>query len=119
MSGSTCNIVLVIKDRVYVANVGDSKSVLYKSSSSGYMLPVEISEDHKPNLERERKRILEAGGRIQSFKTESGEYKGPLWVWLQDKDMPGLAMTRSMADSCGVKAGIIGIPDIEDFEINS
>jgi len=33
--------------------------------------------------------------------------------------MPGLAMTRSMADSCGVKAGIIGIPDIEEFEINS
>ena len=33
--------------------------------------------------------------------------------------MPGLAMTRSMADSCGVKAGITGIPDIEEFEINS
>jgi len=25
-----------------------------------------------------------------------------LMVWLKDKDMPGLAMTRSMADSCGV-----------------
>lgn len=36
-----------------------------------------------------------------------------------DKDMPGLAMTRSMADSCGVQAGIIGIPDIEDFTIKS
>jgi len=32
LSGSTCNIVLVIKDWVYVANVGDSKSVLYKES---------------------------------------------------------------------------------------
>ena len=66
------------------------------------ILPCEISEDHKPNLERERVWILEAGGRIQSFRTENGEFKGTLRVWLKDKDMPGLAMTRSMADSCGV-----------------
>ena len=33
--------------------------------------------------------------------------------------MPGLAMTRSMADSCGTQAGIIGVPDIEEFVINS
>ena len=30
LSGSTCNIVLVVKDRVYTANVGDSRAVLYK-----------------------------------------------------------------------------------------
>ena len=53
-------MVLIVKDRVFCANVGDSRSVLYKGDG----LPVEISEDHKPSLERERKRVLEAGGRI-------------------------------------------------------
>jgi serine/threonine protein phosphatase PrpC len=40
-------------------------------------------------------------------------------VWLKDKEMPGLAMTRSMADSCGAQAGVSGIPDLVDFTIDS
>jgi len=119
LSGSTCNIVLVVKDTVYVANVGDSRSVLYKQTADNHIVTIPVSEDHKPCLEWEKKRVLEAGGRIHAFKTDMGEYKGPLWVWLKDKDMPGLAMTRSMADSCGTMAGITGIPDIVDFKINS
>jgi len=63
LSGSTCNIVFVVWDWVYTANVGDSWAVLYKDSDT-YLIPIEISEDHKPSLEREWWRILEAGGRI-------------------------------------------------------
>ena len=39
-----------------------------------------MSEDHKPCLEREWKWIIEAGGRIQAFRTETGKLKGPLWA---------------------------------------
>ena len=51
LSGSTCNIVFVVKDRVYVANVGDSRAVLYKESTGHHSIPVPVSEDHKPCLE--------------------------------------------------------------------
>jgi hypothetical protein len=31
-------------------------------------------------------------------------------VWLQNSNLPGLAMTRSMGDKVGVQAGVIGEP---------
>ena len=40
LSGSTCVMIFVVKDRVYVANVGDSRAVLYKETASGNALPV-------------------------------------------------------------------------------
>ena len=81
-----------------------------------------ISHDHKPSVPEERKRIIESGGRVAQFRVVKGdkvEYKGPLRVWHLDRDVPGLAMTRSMADSCGAEVGVSGVPEIIDFEIDS
>lgn len=39
-----------------------------------------------------------------------GNQVGPLRVWLQGLNLPGLAMTRSFGDSCGIQAGIIAEP---------
>ena len=38
---------------------------------------------------------------------------------MRDKDIPGLAMTRSMADSCGAQVGVIGVPEIKEYQIRS
>ena len=48
----------------------------------------------------ERKRILESGGRIDSFHDSINEDEaiGPQRVWLKDQQMPGLAMSRSLGD---------------------
>lgn len=35
---------------------------------------------------------------------------GPYRVWLQNIELPGLAMTRSFGDKIGVQAGVIGEP---------
>lgn len=57
-AGCTANVALIHNKKVlYVANAGDSRSVL---SSKGYLL--EMSYDHKPDNELEKKRIMEAGG---------------------------------------------------------
>lgn len=54
---------LIYKSKLYVANVGDSRAVMLKTS--GQTIP--LSADHKPDHEKERKRIEEAGGHIAFF----------------------------------------------------
>lgn len=54
----------------------------------------------------EAQRILMAGGRIDSFKDENGGPVGPSRVWLQDQEIPGLAMSRSIGD---VVASTVGV----------
>ncbi len=66
--------------------MGDSRAVLYKSDSY-----VNLSRDHKPEEEDEKRWILERGGKVYAL---SG---GPLWVW-GEPSSPGLAMTRSIGD---------------------
>lgn len=77
-----------------------------------------MSDDHKPTLEHEKERILESGGRVEAFQDQFGRHKGPARVWFKDQDMPGLAMSRSMGDSCGAQVGVIAIPEIKEVEID-
>ena len=48
-------------DVIYIANVGDSRAAM--SSNLGTIITT-LSEDHKPNDEKETKRINDAGGKI-------------------------------------------------------
>jgi protein phosphatase 2C family protein 2/3 len=58
-SGSCAITVLIVGDMLYVANVGDSRTIL---SKDGGRLAISLSRDHKPSDELEYKRILEGGG---------------------------------------------------------
>ncbi|GFY83426.1 protein phosphatase 2C family protein [Actinidia rufa] len=55
--GSTASTAVLVGNHLYVANVGDSRTVI---SKAGKAIP--LSEDHKPNRSDERKRIENAGG---------------------------------------------------------
>ena len=46
-----------MKGTLYVANAGDSRSVLLRNNQ-----PFDMSIDHKPDCEGEKKRIERAGG---------------------------------------------------------
>jgi len=58
-AGATAVISLIVDDEAYIANTGDSRAIIVRK---GIAYP--LSEDHKPNLERERARIYKAGGFI-------------------------------------------------------
>jgi len=60
-AGSTATTVLLLGNRIYCANVGDSRTVLCRDGTA-----VALSKDHKPTREDELSRILGAGGFVFS-----------------------------------------------------
>lgn len=59
-SGSTANVVIQIKDKLYIANLGDTRAVIFNSRGN----VIYHSEDHRPALASERTRIKTMGGKI-------------------------------------------------------
>lgn len=58
--GCTACVALITKTEIYVANAGDSRCVLSASGKA-----VDMSRDHKPELEEEKKRIENAEGYVE------------------------------------------------------
>ncbi|KAF5360471.1 hypothetical protein D9756_004721 [Leucocoprinus leucothites] len=102
-SGCTAVAALVTEDKIYVANAGDSRSVI---GIKGEVKP--LSFDHKPTNDSERTRICDAGGYI-----EYGRVNG------------NLALSRALGDfqfkknwSLGPEAQIITAnPDVTCHDI--
>jgi len=113
-SGSTCSTLIYTPDRLISANVGDSRCVLGKFDGKNWSSK-NLTRDHKPNEADENKRILDAGGRVESYKDEDGEFVGPERVWLKDEEVPGLAMSRSFGDEIAHTVGVIAEPEIFDY----
>eukprot|EP01015_Nassula_variabilis_P013842 TRINITY_DN2139_c0_g1_i5.p1 TRINITY_DN2139_c0_g1~~TRINITY_DN2139_c0_g1_i5.p1 ORF type:complete len:327 (+),score=83.36 TRINITY_DN2139_c0_g1_i5:66-1046(+) len=58
-AGCTANVSLIYKNELYVANAGDSRSVLCTKGTAK-----EMSKDHKPDDEKEKDRVIKAGGYV-------------------------------------------------------
>lgn len=63
--GCTSCVALITKTEIYVANAGDSRCVLSKNGVAIY-----LSEDHKPDLENEKKRIEKAEGFVEDNRVK-------------------------------------------------
>ena len=110
-SGSTCVLIHISlsQDKIYCANVGDSRSILISENLTIFPLSI----DHKPELYQEKMRILNSGGRVsQVFGM------GPFRVWLKNENYPGLAMSRSIGDGIAHSVGVSDIPEIKQFIIS-
>lgn len=121
-SGSCAIVVLIIKNICYVANVGDSRAVL--SSDKG-MRFFELSQDHKPNIPTEKRRIEDYGGKVYSnpaYSTSSVP-GGPMVVY---RVLPGrLAISRTFGDADaklerlgGLPGVVIAEPEIKSFRLS-
>ncbi|KAL5989300.1 hypothetical protein ACLOJK_010190 [Asimina triloba] len=96
--GSTASTAVLVGSHLYVANVGDSRTII---SKSGKAIP--LSEDHKPNRSDERKRIENAGGVV---------------MWAGTWRVGGiLAMSRAFGNRL-LKQFVVAEPEIQEQEIN-
>lgn len=117
-SGSCAVIALVVEDKCYLGNVGDSRAIL---SSGGGKRAIDLTEDHKPSEPKEKERILGAGGKIYrtqiqtiSLEEERGEeveqeeiVNGPYRVF------PGrLSVSRTIGDFEAKLTKLGGNPDV-------
>ena len=119
LSGSTLTTLFIQKNKLYICNVGDSRTVLAKknSDSFGPLIAVPLSEDHKPESPAESERINKMGGRVDQYKDGRGEKGGPYRVWVRHGEYPGLAMSRSIGDQIAKSVGVICDPDIREIDI--
>ncbi|KAJ6881521.1 hypothetical protein NC651_028189 [Populus alba x Populus x berolinensis] len=96
--GSTASTAVLVGDHLYVANVGDSRTVI---SKGGKAIP--LSEDHKPNRSDERKRIESAGGVV---------------MWAGTWRVGGvLAMSRAFGNRM-LKQFVVAEPEIQEQKID-
>ena len=111
-SGSTLVTILIRGNKLWCGNIGDSRAIIGNKDKNERWYPVEISYDQKPSRPDEAARIRNAGGVVRQFQSNSGESYGPLRVWSIQKNVPGLAMTRSIGDIASKQNGIISEPEI-------
>lgn len=96
--GSTASTAVLVGSHLYVANVGDSRTVISKAGTA-----IPLSEDHKPNRIDERKRIESAGGVV---------------MWAGTWRVGGvLAMSRAFGNRM-LKQFVVAEPEIQDLDIN-
>lgn len=63
--GCTANVSLIKDGKIYCANAGDSRCVI---GSKG--LAIDLSSDHKPDLETEKQRIHKAGSEVTEGRVD-------------------------------------------------
>lgn len=114
LSGTTATVVLHRKSvgKLYVAHVGDSRCVLGRKNGQR-IEAVNLTTDHKPNCESEKKRIHAAGGQVRRLEGDI-----PHRVFVKGRLYPGLAMSRAIGDSVGRQAGVICEPDVLEHTVD-
>ncbi|KAG8390393.1 hypothetical protein BUALT_Bualt01G0078700 [Buddleja alternifolia] len=96
--GSTASTAVLVGNHLYVANVGDSRTIISKAGKA-----IALSEDHKPNRSDERKRIENAGGVV---------------MWAGTWRVGGvLAMSRAFGNRM-LKQFVVAEPEIQEQEVD-
>ena len=125
LSGTTMVSVLIRGNKLWCANIGDSRALLARllkpnnSLSQNYRnwMAIALSRDHKASLPEENQRILQQGGRVEAYTDEFGNQLGPARVWLKHESLPGLAMSRSLGDGVCKTVGVVCDPELVEYTV--
>ena len=107
--GCTANVVLIKGNDVYCANAGDSRCVLGSEGKA-----VNLSEDHKPDNEIERNRIINAGSEIVEGRVDGNLNLSRSLGDLRHKQKPGLK-PEEQPITCAPDIKKITIKPTDDF----
>ncbi|XP_061461378.1 protein phosphatase 1D isoform X2 [Rhineura floridana] len=107
-SGTTASVVIIRGTKMYVAHVGDSGVVLgvQDDPKDDFIRAVEVTQDHKPDLPRERRRIEGLGGSVINksgvnrvvWKRPRLTHNGPVRRSTVIDQIPFLAVARALGD---------------------
>jgi len=121
--GCTASIVLQLGGYAYVANAGDSRSLIatYNKSTSEVKIAYVTRED-KPDLPEERSRVEKMGGQVyvpSLDKMQMGASSRVLYVDPVTGGTNGLAMSRSIGDWAAGEKGVIPDPTVDVIDIKA
>lgn len=130
MSGTTAITALVVGNKLYVANVGDSRAVIALKDGNR-IVAQDLSRDQTPFRKDEYERVKLSGARvlsvdqveglkdpnIQAWGDEETEGSDPPRLWVQNGMYPGTAFTRSVGDSTAEKIGVIAAPEVSVVQL--
>ncbi|XP_069827880.1 protein phosphatase 1D [Dendropsophus ebraccatus] len=106
-SGTTASVLIIRGNKMYVAHVGDSGVVFgLQNNSKETLKSVEVTQDHKPELPRERERIERLGGSVINksgvnrvvWKRPRLTHNGPVRRSTVIDQIPFLAVARALGD---------------------
>ena len=118
-SGSCGLVAIFCNNKVYIGNVGDCR-IIVSEKYGKYIFP--LSEDHKPNSKKEKKRILDNKGTVSQTLSNKN---------IKNPDLPyrvypgGLSVSRAFGDyyAKDIRFGgnpkvLISTPDVFLYKIN-
>ena len=120
-SGTTLCSGIIVGNKLYISNIGDSTAILGIFNNKGNTWKHKLlSVNHVPELSEENKRIIQNNGKIERLKNQLNEEYGPFRVFDKDSDsLPGLAMSRSVGDEKAKKIGVVYEPELFVYNLRS
>ena len=120
-SGSCGIIAMIQENKCIIANVGDSRLIMFKKNSLFF-----CTEDHKPGSNIEKDRITKAGGKIYQTPSLLPLYQNGKEIEIPWRVLPGrLSVSRTFGDIeaknekfGGNKNVVVALPDITEIELN-
>ena len=113
-SGSCAVVLLIVDEKVYIGNVGDSRAIV---SELRGQLASNLTRDHKPNDARERERIESSGGKVmRNNYLDNYKFLTPM-LSNRLNELPfrvypgGLSVSRSFGDVASKEVQLGGNPN--------
>lgn len=116
LSGTTLTVVLRHAERevLWVGCSGDTKAILLDPGSG---VAVHATTDHHPDIQEERERIESSGGEVRIRNLADGHVE--MRVYEQNRQWPGLCMTRSLGDALGKAIGVTEQPEVQAWPLQN
>jgi serine/threonine protein phosphatase PrpC len=110
-AGTTATVAFITPESVTAAWCGDSRAIIAKKlDEDGKKWEIKpLTFEHRPSDKKERKRIEEAGGKVEVYEGGEGAESRLFDAGLEG---PGLAMSRAIGDLWGHECGLIHVPDV-------
>lgn len=112
LTGASVTVVLLNKEHVWIAHVGDCRCVLAVPDTAGnarefHMLPQRLTEDHKLCVKKEFDRTKEAGAEVRKLVHDK-----VCRLFVGESSYPSLAVTRGLGHRLGHTVGVTHKPSI-------